>query len=183
MIQFYIHDDDEIKSYEVFKALVEPLNLSLAGFYQNIGIEPHIGKVMRDTGVVPFSNVIQPELFSHIWGKLIQMIEIWGAEDVLNFMVSVYGIPVELTINPPMNIGMVAQINPENTEENYWIGKKTPATINAPDGDYIVGNVSPDTFYMVFRKIIGDILSIEQLRILLQHLRPVGERWTVNYKG
>jgi len=182
MIQFFRHDEDEIKSYNVYKALVEPFRLSVAGFYNNVGIEPHIGKVFQDAGVVPFSNVIQPELFKHIYGKLIGMIEEWGAENVLDFMVSVYGIPVKLEVDPPMNIGMVANIDPEDTEENYWIGNNKTPVVQYSDVDYIIGKVDSEDFYMIFTKLLGDILSIEQLRILLQHLRPAGERWTVNYK-
>lgn len=183
MIQFFTHDEDELKSYEVYKALVEPFRLSVIGFYNNIDIEPNIGLVMKTENVVPFANVIQPELFQHIWGKLVQMIELWGADNLLNFMVSVYGVPVTLEVGPAMNIGMVAEIDPADTEESYWVGNnKTPA-VTISDTDYIIGKVSSVDYYMIFKKLIGDILSIEQLKILLQHLRPVGERWTVNYRG
>lgn len=183
MIQFFIHDTDELKSYEVYKALVEPFRLSVAGFYNNIDIEPNIGAVMQAENVVPFANVIQPALFNHIWGKLVEMIELWGVETLLDFMVSVYGVPVILSVDPAMNISMIAEINPEDTEESYWVGNNKSPALSIGDTDYIIGKVSSVDYYMIFKKLIGDILSIEQLRILLQHLRPAGERWTVTYRG
>lgn len=182
-VQFYIHDDEEVKAYAVFVDLVEPFRLSLGGLYTNYDTEPNFGAVFRNTNAVPFSNVIQPELFNHIWGILVQMIELWGCEEVLNFITSVYGVSVDIMVEPPMNIGLMANIRPEDTRSDKWVGNNKAPAIYAADTDYILGKIPPNDYYILFKQLIGDILSIEQLRILLQHLRPAGERWTVTYKG
>lgn len=182
-VQFYIHDDDELKAYNVFVGLVEPFRLSLGSMYTNYDVDPNIGRALREVNVVPFSNVIQPELFRRIWGLLVQMIELWGAEEVLNFITAVYGVSVDIEVNPPMNIGLVANIKPDDTRDDKWIANnKTPA-VRYEDSDYVLARISPADYYILFKQLVGDILSIEQLRILLQHLRPAGERWTITYKG
>ena len=182
-VQFYVHDEDEMKAYEVFRAMVEPFRLSVASMYVNYDADPNIGEVLRDTGVVPLSNVVQPSLFKRIWGEMVNMIEDWGADEVLNFITSVYGIEVEITVDPPMNIGLIANIQPSETVDEKWIGNNKHPAVHFEDSDYILGHVSPADYYVLFKRMLGDILSIEQLRILLQHLRPAGERWSVRYKG
>lgn len=185
-VQFYTHDEDEIKAYNVFKGMLEPFRLSIGSMYQNYDLDPNIGAVLQQLNVVPFSNVIQPELFRSIWGRLIEMIEQWGAEEILNFMVSVYGIEVTIEVNPPMNIAMEAQISPGDTLEDYWIAQnKVPATpvLQYEDHDYVLGHIEAVDYKMLFKRYLGDILSLEQLTYLLQHLRPVGERWVLSYKG
>lgn len=185
-VQFYTHDEDEIKAYNVFKGMLEPFRLSVASMYQNYDFDPNVGTVLQKEQVVPFSSVVQPELFRSIWGRLIEMIELWGAEEVLNFMVSVYGIEVTLEVNPPMNIAMEAQISPNDTLEDYWIAQnKVPLTpvLQYEDHDYVLGRINAVDYKMLFKRYLGDILSLEQLTYLFQHLRPVGERWKLSYKG
>lgn len=182
-VQFYVHDEDEMKAYDVFVAGVEPFRLSVASMYANFDADPNIGEVLRDANVVPLSNVIQPALFKRIWGQLIRMIQDWGADQVLEFITSVYGIEVEITVEPPMNIGLVANIQPEETVDEKWIGNNKHPAVRFEDSDYILAHISPSDFYVLFKRMLGDILSIEQLRILLQHLRPAGERWSVRYRS
>lgn len=182
-VQFYIHDDEEMKAYGVFTDIIEPLRLSLGGMYTNYDTDPNFGQVLRDTGVVPFSNVVQPELFKRIWGIMVRMIEQWGAEEVLDFITSVYGVDVNVEVDPPMNIGLVADIKPEDTKSDKWVGNNKSPAVRVTDTDYILVRINPSDYYVLFKQLIGDILSIEQLRILLQHLRPAGERWTITYKG
>lgn len=185
-VQFYKQDEDELKAYNVFKGLVEPFRLSVASMYQNFDLDPNVGEVLRSQGVVPFSGVVQPTLFKAVWGRLIEMIEQWGAEEVLNFMVAVYGIEVLIEVGPPMNIGMIAQIDPNDTKEEYWIAQnKVPPvpTVRFEDHDYILGRVEAKDYKMLFKRYLGDILSLEQLTFLLQHLRPAGEHWNLSYKG
>lgn len=185
-VQFFTHDEDEMKAYNVFKAMLEPFRLSVASMYQNYDLDPNFGTVLKNANVVPFSNIVQPELFKYVWGRLIKMIEEWGASDILDFMLAVYGVNVTITVNPPMNISMVANIDPENTREDYWIAqKRIPQTpiINYEDHDYVLGRVEAADYKMLFKRYLGDILSLEQLTYLLQHLRPAGERWVLSYKG
>lgn len=182
-VQFYIHDEDEMKAYEVFKAGVEPFRLSVASMYANFDGDPNIGEVLREENVVPLSNVVQPSLFKRIWGQLIQMIENWGADQVLEFITSVYGVEVEITVDPPMNIGLIANIQPTETVDEKWVANNTHPAVRFEDTDYILAHVNPSDFYVLFKRMLGDILSIEQLRILLQHLRPAGERWSVQYRS
>ena len=185
-VQFYRHDQDELKAYEVFKSMVEPFRLSIASMYQNYDIDPQVGLVLRNVGAVPFANVVQPELFKVVWGRLVEMIEHWGPEKVIDFMVSVYGVNVNIDVNPPMNIGMTANIDPQDTRRDYWIAQnKVPQTpiLQYEDHDYILGRVSAVDYKMLFKRYVGDILSIDQLNYLFQHLRPIGERWELKYKG
>jgi hypothetical protein len=182
-VQFYVHDEDEMKAYEVFKASVEPFRLSVASMYANFDADPNIGQVMRDANVVPLSNVVQPSLFKRIWGEMIRMIQDWGADQVLEFITSVYGIQVEITVDPPMNIGLVANIEPSETVDELWVTNNKHPAVHFEDTDYILAHVSPADFYVLFKRMLGDILSIEQLKILLQHLRPAGERWSVRYRS
>ena len=182
-VQFYIHDEDEMKAYEVFKAGVEPFRLSVASMYANYDADPNFGKVMQNANVVPLSNVVQPSLFKRIWGEMVHMIEDWGADQVLQFITSVYGIEVEITVDPPMNIGLIANIQPTETVDEKWIGNNKHPAVRFEDSNYILGHVNPSDYYMLFKRMLGDILSIEQLRILLQHLRPAGERWSVQYRS
>lgn len=172
-VQFYIHDDDELKAYNVFTDILEPTRLSLGAMYTNYDADPNIGTVIRD--IVPFANVIQPELFKRIWGLLVDMIEKWGVDEVLNFITAVYGVSVNIEIDPAMNIGMVANIRPTDTQDSRWVVNNPPK--------YLLARITPQDFYVLFKQLVGDILSIEQLRILLQHLRPAGERWAITYKG
>lgn len=182
-VQFYIHDEDELKAYGVFRDIVEPFRLSVGSMSSNYTSDPNIGKVLHDEGVIPFSNVIQPSLFNRIWGLLIEMIEKWGAEEVLNFITAVYGVQVEINVEPPMNIGILANIKPDDTRDDKWIGNNKAPALRYEDSDYILARITPADYYVLFKQLVGDILSIEQLRILLQHLRPAGERWTITYKG
>lgn len=183
MIQFFTRDEDELKAYEVFEDLVAPFRLALAGYYNNIGVEPSIGNGFKELNVVPLSNVVQPELFSHVYGFLISMIEMWGVESLLDFMISVYGIPINIQVNPPMCINLMADISPDNVKEEYWVANNKTPVIKLQDTDYIIGKVDGANYYMLFKRLLGDILSIEQLRMLLQHLRPAGEYWKVSYRS
>jgi len=182
-VQFYLHDDEEMKAYRVFQAAVEPLRLSVASMYENYDADPNFGKVIHDEKVVPLSNVVQPELFMRIWGKLVGMIEVWGTETLLEFIVSVYGINVDLTIGPPMHIGLIADIDPGETVDELWIGNNKFPAVRFEDAEYILGRIPPSDYKMLFKRLLGDILSIEQLRMLLQHLRPAGEHWAVQYRS
>ena len=167
-VQFYTHDEDEMKAYRVFQQAVEPLRLSVASM---------------STNVVPLSNVVQPELFNRIWGKLVKMIEVWGTETLLEFIVAVYGVSVEVTVNPPMNIGLIADIDPGESVDELWLSQNKFPAVRFEDGEYILGRIPPNDFKILFKRLLGDILSIEQLRMLLQHLRPVGERWSIQYRS
>lgn len=182
-VQFYIHDEDEMKAYEVFKAGVEPFRLSVASMYANYDADPNFGEVMQNANVIPLSNVVQPSLFKRIWGEMVRMIQDWGANQVLEFITSVYGIEVQITVDPPMNIGLIANIQPTETVDEKWIGNNKHPAVRFEDSDYILGHVNPADYYILFKRMLGDILSIEQLRILLQHLRPAGERWSVEYRS
>lgn len=185
-VQFFRHDKGELQAYEVFKAMVEPFRLSVAGMYQNYNVDPNIGYIMQINNVVPFANIVQPELFRHIWGRLIHMIETWGAEEVLEFMVAVYGVDVTITINPPMNVTMVVNISQEDTREDFWLAQRVPPAtpiIRFEDNDYVLGRIDAKDYKMLFKRYLGDILSFQQLNYLFNHLRPAGERWVISYKG
>ena len=73
-VQFYTHDEDEMKAYRVFQQAVEPLRLSVASMSTNFDADPNMGKVIRDANVVPLSNVVQPELFNRIWGEMVYLV-------------------------------------------------------------------------------------------------------------
>lgn len=182
-VQFYIHDNDEMRAYGVFRDIIDPLRLSLGSMYTNYDADPNFGAILRDVNAVPFSNVIQPELFKRIWGIMVRMIEQWGAEQVLDFITSVYGVQVNIEVNPAMNIGMIANIKMDDTRNDKWVGNNKSPALRKGDTDYILARINPADYYVLFKQLVGDILSIEQLRILLQHLRPAGERWTITYKG
>lgn len=180
-IQFYIHDEDELKAYNVFTDIIQPTQLALGSMYTNFDTDPNFGSALRNA--IPFANVIQPELFNRIWGLMVIMIEQWGVEEVLNFITAVYGVSVDINVDPAMNIGMVANIRPEDSRNDKWIANRRDPITNIKGTDYVLGRIAPQDYYMLFKQIVGDILSIEQLKILLQHLRPAGERWTITYKG
>lgn len=182
-VQFYTHDEDEMKAYRVFQQAVEPLRLSVASMSTNFDADPNMGKVIHDANVVPLSNVVQPELFNRIWGKLVKMIEVWGTETLLEFIVAVYGVSVEVTVNPPMNIGLIADIDPGESVDELWLSQNKFPAVRFEDGEYILGRIPPNDFKILFKRLLGDVLSIEQLRMLLQHLRPVGERWSIQYRS
>lgn len=182
-VQFYIHDDDEMKAYRVFQAAVEPLRLSVASMDANHDVDPNFGEVIHELGVVPLSNVVQPELFKRIWGRLVGMIEVWGTETLLEFIVAVYGINVDINVDPPMNIGLLADIDPGESVDELWLGQNKFPAVRFEDAEYILGRISAVDYKILFKRLLGDILSIEQLRMLLQHLRPVGERWSIQYRS
>lgn len=182
MIQFYTRNDlYEEKAYNVFRALMEPFSLAVTGFFQNIDGDPNIGRAIREEGIVPFSSVVQPEMFDHTWGRLVNMIQDWGVEEVLTFIVAIYGENLKIIIDPPMNILVSTDLEPGSVEDTYWIGKK-PAMVTYSDKDYIIGHIPSSYFYMLFRKVTEDVLSVGQISFLLKHLRPAGEVWHIEYR-
>lgn len=131
-------DENELKFFNVFKALFRQTMNDVSGMFDNIYKSYALGKVLYDDKLMPVYGLLTETLFKASYAAILQAQQTLGSPDAYcQILYGIFGSNATITIDEASPLHIKINIVARNVEYFIWADEQKEVYITTEAGDYL----------------------------------------------